>query len=369
MDNGLGTGHRKLVLGFDGGCMTCSNLAERIRDAVGDNLEIRSLHDPQVEHWRKRILGENAPWTPTLIEVKGTEVKAWTGIRMGIHLGYALGFVASWRVMRVLGDFNASRRPQELHTSTGAIHSVTRGQFLKGLGGATVALSLLSGLSTLAAAQEGSSSSNGTRAQRAKAEKVVRSSKQFRDLERKLGRKFEFERAKFSFDESLEVATVAVPTAITNGTGAAATFLIELQNKVVSYYRHMVSDRGENGGYKIAAYENGESLGQTLVKTNYIVTPDGRRFTRKQFKEEASRLERVRRREQQEMVFAQTSCSECRRRRYNRCTFSVTTSCFIGGWLNPAAGAICAYVYWYGTTISDGCASWARSTCYKDGYC
>lgn len=41
---------RRLVLGFDAGCMTCSGLAKSIEEAVGDRLEIRSLTDPMMEH-------------------------------------------------------------------------------------------------------------------------------------------------------------------------------------------------------------------------------------------------------------------------------------------------------------------------------
>ncbi|CAA9405816.1 MAG: hypothetical protein AVDCRST_MAG22-1553 [uncultured Rubrobacteraceae bacterium] len=51
----------RLVLGFDAGCMTCSGLARRIEATVGDRLEVRSLTDPQVEHWREQALGEDAP--------------------------------------------------------------------------------------------------------------------------------------------------------------------------------------------------------------------------------------------------------------------------------------------------------------------
>ena len=52
---------RRLVLGFDAGCLTCSNLARQIRERVGDKLEVRSLRDPRVELWRKGALGEDAP--------------------------------------------------------------------------------------------------------------------------------------------------------------------------------------------------------------------------------------------------------------------------------------------------------------------
>lgn len=64
-------GGRRLVLGFDAGCTTCSDLAKKIEERVGDKLEVRSLYDPQVEHWRRQVLGEDVPWTPTLIEVNG----------------------------------------------------------------------------------------------------------------------------------------------------------------------------------------------------------------------------------------------------------------------------------------------------------
>ena len=63
------TGTKRLVLGFDGGCATCSDLAAKISERVGDKLEVRSLHHPQVGHWRERSLGKDAPWTPTLFEV------------------------------------------------------------------------------------------------------------------------------------------------------------------------------------------------------------------------------------------------------------------------------------------------------------
>ena len=57
-----GDGHR-LVLGFDAGCMTCSELTRRIEERVGDKIEIRSLNDPAMQQQRGEPLGENAPWT------------------------------------------------------------------------------------------------------------------------------------------------------------------------------------------------------------------------------------------------------------------------------------------------------------------
>ena len=76
----------RLVLGYDGGCCACSGMAERIKEQVGDKLEVMSLRDTQVQEWREKALGQDAPWAPTLFEVNGSEVRAWTGWWMGAQL-------------------------------------------------------------------------------------------------------------------------------------------------------------------------------------------------------------------------------------------------------------------------------------------
>ena len=135
---------RRLVLGFDAGCMKCSELAKRIEEAVGDKLEVRSLHHPQVEYWREQALGKSAPWAPTLIEVGGARNKAWTGLWMGVALSRRLGPKNTWRVMQVLGELSALSKPTTgVPESARMTHRLDRGQFLKGVGGATVAMTIL----------------------------------------------------------------------------------------------------------------------------------------------------------------------------------------------------------------------------------
>ncbi len=151
-----GAGHR-LVLGFDAGCMTCSELARRIEERVGERLEIRSLNDTLMQHWRTEAFGENAPWSPTLVEVGDGTVRAWTGIRMGVRLSRALGPVATWRVMQALGEANADLDLVD-SPAVNAVSGLTRGQFLKGVGGAAVAVSVLSGTGKLPASAEASMS-------------------------------------------------------------------------------------------------------------------------------------------------------------------------------------------------------------------
>ncbi len=95
---------RRLVLGFDAGCSTCSDLARRIEQRTGDRLAVRDLADPEVRRWRSEALGDNAPWSPTLLEVGGSGVQAWVGWRMGWALGRLLGPTTTLRVMRALRD-------------------------------------------------------------------------------------------------------------------------------------------------------------------------------------------------------------------------------------------------------------------------
>ena len=139
--NTRGGDGRRLVLGFDAGCATCSGLATSIEEAVGDGLEIRSLNDPVMERWRDQALGENAPWAPTLIEARDGQVRAWTGVCIGVALGRRLGLPKTWRVLQVLGEVR-STAPAAI--SPWATDVLSRGQFVKRVAGAAVAMSILS---------------------------------------------------------------------------------------------------------------------------------------------------------------------------------------------------------------------------------
>jgi len=139
-------GARKLVLGFDGGCTMCSDVAERISERVGDKLEVRSLYHPQVEYWREQALGKDAPWAPTLFEIGGArEVRAWTGLRMAVRLARALGPVSTWRVMQALVQVQPSRARSSMTLATNTdANGLSRGQFFRNMGGAALAASVLS---------------------------------------------------------------------------------------------------------------------------------------------------------------------------------------------------------------------------------
>lgn len=152
---------RQLVLGFDARCFTCSDLAGRIEERVGDRLAVRNLYDPEVLAWRKEALGGGAKWAPTLFQVEDGRVQAWVGWKMGWALSRAIGPAATWQVMQALGEVSAAPRIEESTIveklpvkAADAVVGMSRGRFLKGVGGAAVAMSVLSGSDLLASQAE-----------------------------------------------------------------------------------------------------------------------------------------------------------------------------------------------------------------------
>jgi hypothetical protein len=124
---------------------------------VGDKLEIHSLREPHVEHWRREAFGEGAPWAPTLFEVQGAKVRAWTGWQMGLNLSRFLGPLATWRVMQALGAVKTT--PYTSNSDSEPRARISRSRFIKGVAGAAIAMSLLSTTktnSTASAAEVGS---------------------------------------------------------------------------------------------------------------------------------------------------------------------------------------------------------------------
>ena len=164
---------RRLVLGFDGGCSACGELARRIEERLAGRLEVLNLREPRVEEWRRKALGEDAPLAPTLFEVRGggdhqEVVRAWTGWRLGASLGRFLGPADTWRVLQALDEVGGAsegagtpgHRPA---VRSQAISGLTRGQFLKGVGGAAVAMSVLSSTGKLASPVLAQSADSATR--------------------------------------------------------------------------------------------------------------------------------------------------------------------------------------------------------------
>lgn len=121
------SGNTRWVLAFDSTCGTCRRVAATVADAAGERLEILPLHHPDVLAWRRQALGEDPPSVPTLVRVDDDDVRAWTGVGLGIVLMRTLGARSTLAVLEALGEL--SHRPD----------SLPRKGFLKLAAGLTVA--------------------------------------------------------------------------------------------------------------------------------------------------------------------------------------------------------------------------------------
>lgn len=310
-------GQRRLVLGFDAGCMKCSEMAGRIEEAVGDRLEVKSLRDPQVEHWRKQALGEDAPWAPTLVEVGGGEVRAWTGLRMGARMSRILGPLATWRVMQVIGEPGSKEKAGEagraldVKSPARASAGLTRAQVLKGgLAGAVAGASILLGtdrfVPSAAAAQSAQQGyypprSTGTPAQQNKAKAIVRSSgpyeKLVADQAEALGVSRDASGASFDLDRAIvnvegQYAGVAVVSPDPK-RGVAAAFVVDLSGGSVGNVRTVEAAPVDGGrAVSVVTQENFRDIKRfaRVVYTRDYMIAEGRKISYGEAREELNRL-------------------------------------------------------------------------------
>ncbi|WP_367123534.1 bacteriocin fulvocin C-related protein [Streptomyces phytohabitans] len=106
--------NERWLLAFDGSCGRCTAISEAVAEASGQKLEVVPLAGDEVERWRRRALGDDPAWEPTLLRVRGEDVRAWTGPSMAPRLAGRLRFRTTVRVLRALG------RLREEATRTGA---------------------------------------------------------------------------------------------------------------------------------------------------------------------------------------------------------------------------------------------------------
>ncbi len=124
------------VLAFDGLCHTCTTMARQVELIADGRLTVKSLHSRQVIAWREQALGENPPRIPTLLAVNDANVRAWTHLAMGWRLARLVGPRKVWQISNILAEIGRPRA---------AAYDPGRRRFVKALGGAAVALSILSG--------------------------------------------------------------------------------------------------------------------------------------------------------------------------------------------------------------------------------
>lgn len=324
---------KRLILGFDAGCMTCSDLAQRIEEQMEGKLQVRNLRDLDVMGWRMEALGEDAPWAPTLFEIEDGKTRAWTGWRMGARLSYLLGPSATWRVLRVLGEANgASQGTDTLLTEPAT--GLTRRQLLKGgFGGAVVGMSILSGTggfaSTAAAAERQPDlnlASTGTPAQQGRAKAIVRSSEQFKKLRRQ---------APLSFRRSIvrvigDYALVSMlPNILENENGATSTFAnfyVDLSRETVGSYSNLDLTPVSKSKVEARFNQDGQPSGDLTIETDnsgqIVVSTNGQRLSLQQYYQRVSS-------EQVENAASQDNISTAQI--IDSCSDAIGTLCGLGG--------------------------------------
>lgn len=128
------------ILGFDGGCITCTDLARRIEGLAAGRLIARNLRETELLDWRRRTLGPDAPLTPTLFALSDDRVRVWRGLGMALRLGRLLGPGRMWQIAQLLGSGVATEEAP----------SPDRRQFIRTVGGAALGLAVLTGAKALA---------------------------------------------------------------------------------------------------------------------------------------------------------------------------------------------------------------------------
>ncbi|THV30201.1 bacteriocin fulvocin C-related protein [Glycomyces paridis] len=98
------------IMAFDASCGSCRTIAAAVEEACGDKLEVKPLRSDQVEAWRRKAFGAEAPFEPTLLRVRGGRVRAWTGKPMALQLARRLGPRDTIRLLRAFGDREEAAR-------------------------------------------------------------------------------------------------------------------------------------------------------------------------------------------------------------------------------------------------------------------
>ena len=302
--NGEAPKTRKLILGFDAGCGTCADLAAGVQEKVGDKLEVQNLNDPQLLAWREEALGKDAKWTPTLFEVEGEKVlKAWAGWRMGYALSRKLGPSSTWQVMQALGEVGGTPRVEESsiveklpEKTAEAVVGISRSQFIKGVGGAAVAASVLSSgvlFPSTAEAMESIQQSTGTLNQRKLARTIVRSSGMFKKLENEqrrisgapIGQRYWF---TMNTVKVYGIGKYAAVTAysVHSRRVVSAAFTVDLRLKRLVMCSHMVLTTTQSSWIKVRVFDNCKPVprnSQLLMSARYIKLSSGKIMTYDQF--------------------------------------------------------------------------------------
>lgn len=86
---------------FDAGCAICSRMAQELDEVSNGWFTARSLRDEDMQ----ALLRNARPdwkWEPTLLEVKGTRIRVYTGLKMRSRVATGVGVRRAWQMAKIV---------------------------------------------------------------------------------------------------------------------------------------------------------------------------------------------------------------------------------------------------------------------------
>lgn len=96
---------------YDGGCSTCSSLAQSIQDAAGSKLQTINIREDKAKALLDRAHPNGWRFAPYLVAVRGGEIRAWTGAGLAVRLGLLLGPRKAWKIRSLARQRGAMPAP------------------------------------------------------------------------------------------------------------------------------------------------------------------------------------------------------------------------------------------------------------------
>lgn len=108
------------LLAYDATCGTCRKISREVAHASDGRLTVVPLTRPDIQRWRAQALGEHPPWTPTLLQLRGGNARAWTGPTIAAPLIRQLGLRRMINIVQVLGRMRRDETPTPRTERSGA---------------------------------------------------------------------------------------------------------------------------------------------------------------------------------------------------------------------------------------------------------
>lgn len=114
----------KRYLLYDSGCSSCGHLAETVRDAVGDSIDLLSLRTAEAKELLDTALPNGWRFAPYVVTVDEQGVHARTGVLASLQLGLWMGPLKAMRVWKVITQEFAPKRRGFLRGSLASVLAI-----------------------------------------------------------------------------------------------------------------------------------------------------------------------------------------------------------------------------------------------------